>query len=57
MRLLIIALPSLAIGIAIGVGLCAFFTGVYDNEDLDRAYSAGFDAGRKAGGSGENETC
>ena len=50
---IIVALLLLVIGAAIGFALFALFAGaggIYDNDDIMRAYSAGFDAGRKAGG-------
>ncbi len=56
---IIVALLWLAFGAVIGFALSALFAGaggIYDNDDIMRAYSAGFEAGRKAGGSGEEET-
>lgn len=53
MSKIIVALLLLAIGAVTGFVLAALFTGadsIYDNDDIMRAYSAGFDAGRKAGG-------
>lgn len=53
MLIIIVALLLLLTGAMIGFVLSALFAGagdIYDDDDIMRAYSAGFDAGRKAGG-------
>ena len=54
---LLMVCALVVLGFLMGVLFARPDSDVYDYDDLMRAYSAGFDAGRKAGGSGENETC